>query len=145
MEQDFPARLQLSYTTHFLKSEDICGFYTHLWWENKLWLLKREFKKIKRPNVHRIYKSYSIFKFLVKTSCIGAGKSFLTIFKPDLQCLHNIWLKIIIQINFFLKLCFRFILPKVIFKSQDTLLSSFEGPQDGFFSLSSGGYLERGG
>ena len=41
-------------------------------------------------------------------------------------------------------MCFRMILPKVILESQDTLVSSFEGPQDGFFSFSSGGYLEGG-
>ena len=33
------------------------------------------------------------------------------------------------------------ILPKVILRSHDTLVSGFEGPQDGFFSFSSGGYL----
>ena len=36
------------------------------------------------------------------------------------------------------------ILPKVILESQDTLVSSFEGAQDGSFSFSSGGYLEGG-
>ena len=41
-------------------------------------------------------------------------------------------------------MCFRMISPKVILESQDTLVSSFEGPQDGFFSFSSGGYMEGG-
>ena len=41
-------------------------------------------------------------------------------------------------------MCFRMILPKVILESQDTLVSSFEGAQDGSFSFSSGGYLEGG-
>ena len=36
------------------------------------------------------------------------------------------------------------ILPKVILESQDNLVSSSEGPQDGFFSFSSGGYLVGG-
>ena len=36
------------------------------------------------------------------------------------------------------------ILPKVILKSQDTLVSSVESPLDGFFGFSSGGFLERG-
>ena len=36
------------------------------------------------------------------------------------------------------------ILPKVILESQDILVSSSEGPQDGFFSFSSGGYLVGG-
>ena len=36
------------------------------------------------------------------------------------------------------------ILPKVILESHDTLISSFEGLHDGFFSFSSGGYLEGG-
>ena len=41
-------------------------------------------------------------------------------------------------------MCFGMILPKVILQSQDTKVSGFEGPQDGFFSFSSGGYLEKG-
>ena len=36
------------------------------------------------------------------------------------------------------------ILPKVILESQDTLVSSFKGPQDVFFSFSSEGYLKGG-
>ena len=36
------------------------------------------------------------------------------------------------------------ILWKVILESQDILVSSSEGPQDGFFSFSSGGYLVGG-
>ena len=36
------------------------------------------------------------------------------------------------------------ILPKVILESQDILVSSPEGPQEGFFSFSSGGYLAGG-
>ena len=41
-------------------------------------------------------------------------------------------------------MCFGMILPKVILESQDILVSSSEGPQDGFFSFSSGGYLVGG-
>ena len=41
-------------------------------------------------------------------------------------------------------MCLGMILPKVILKSQDILVSSSEGPQDGFFSFSSGGYLVGG-
>ena len=36
------------------------------------------------------------------------------------------------------------ILPKVISESQDILVLGSEGPQDGFFSFSSGGYLVGG-
>ena len=42
-------------------------------------------------------------------------------------------------------MCFEMILPKVILESQDILVSSSEGPQDGLFSFSSGGYLVGGG
>ena len=41
-------------------------------------------------------------------------------------------------------MCYRMVLPKVILESQDTLLSSFKGPQGGLFSFSSGGYREGG-
>ena len=41
-------------------------------------------------------------------------------------------------------MCLGMILPKVILESQDILVSSSEGPEDGFFSLSSGGYLVGG-